>query len=586
MTYIPAVTANVSVANSTTGPLVAAGVFHGTPEDVSQYASLSVSYYVQPPTATGNIIVQFSNTNSDSNWTPISNTVTQVTSLSANGFTLDTTMTCQFFRVLYVNDSTPQTKFVISSIFHPQARIAIKTTRAAELMTDFTDTINTRSMLMGKTQGGGLYEQVATNGENSLTVTVTDPRTAFGEVSVMENFPIAQVDFVYGINTTVTSNVLYGGNASVGVTSGLLKVTAGTNSMAMFRPKKFLKYRSGESTLTRLTAAFTSGGPSSSVQFGGIGFLEPASNVIIDGMGFGYSGTTFGVFWARNSVLGFTPQSSWNVDKLQGSGASGMTIDPTAINIFQLKFQYLGAGNLFYYVMNGLTGRWVLVHNQQNAGKLTTPVFRDPTMHGMWYANCYTTGTVTVSGGSCGQFLEGRRRFLGPKGAYTYAPTASVTNNTNTQMFALHNASYFNGIPNRSQAHLRSISFGGNGSGSGSNQPNGVICVTLVRNPSSGGPTVFTPYNGSLGTNFGTVTGSNIIGQSTMSTNVSQLTTLTGGNLGFAHTIAIGGQSGTIDVTDYEIVLNPGDTLCFMANVVTASGTCYIGSAAFWVEDL
>jgi len=55
---------------------------------------------------------------------------------------------------------------------------------------------------------------------------------------------------------------------------------------------------------------------------------------------------------------------------------------------------------------------------------------------------------------------------------------------------------------------------------------------------------------------------------------------------GFTHVIAIGGQSGPIDVTDYEIVLNPGDTLCFTANVVTASGTCYIGAAAFWVEDL
>lgn len=47
-----------------------------------------------------------------------------------------------------------------------------------------------------------------------------------------------------------------------------------------------------------------------------------------------------------------------------------------------------------------------------------------------------------------------------------------------------------------------------------------------------------------------------------------------------------GGQSGPIDMTDYEIVLNPGDTLCFTANVVTSAGTCYIGSSAFWVEDI
>jgi hypothetical protein len=222
----------------------------------------------------------------------------------------------------------------------------------------------------------------------------------------------------------------------------------------------------------------------------------------------------------------------------------------------------------------------------QNAGTLTTPVFRDPTMHALWYSNCYAVGNnmpVVVQGASLGQFLEGERRFLGPKGAYAYAPSSNVINNVNTMMFALHNANYFNGLANRSQAHIRSISFGGNGSGTGSNQPNGVIVLTLIRNPTSGGPTLFTPYNGSLGTGLA---GSNIIGQSSVSSNITQLAAISGGNTGFTQMVSIGGQSGNIDLTDYEIVLNPGDTLCFTANVVTLSGTCYIGSSAFWVEDI
>jgi hypothetical protein len=127
------------------------------------------------------------------------------------------------------------------------------------------------------------------------------------------------------------------------------------------------------------------------------------------------------------------------------------------------------------------------------------------------------------------------------------------------------------------------VSFGGNGVGTGSNQANGVVAMTLIRNPTSGGPTIFTPYNGSLGSGF---SGSNIIGQSSISSNISQLTGISGGNTGFTHVISLGGQSGPIDMTDMEIVLNPGDTLCFTANVVTQTGTCYIGSSAFWVEDI
>ena len=588
MTYIPAVVASVSAANSTTTALGPGGTFTGTPEDVSQYSSLSVSYYVQPPTATGNIFVQFSNTNSVSNWIPISNTLSQVTALTANGFTLDTTMTCRYFRVIYTNDSTPQTALTIQTIFHPQARVAVKTARIAEAMTDYTDTLNTRALIWGKTNGGNVYEQIASNGQNALVASINEPLTSFGEVSVAEPFPISQIDFVYGINTVITSNITSGSNATVTSTNGLLNLTANAavgSSMAMFRPKKFIKYRPGTSSVTRMTGQFTSGAPANSMQYVGEGFLDPTSNAIIDGLGFGYQGSTFGVFWVRNYAINFIPQTQWNYDTMLGTGKSGFLMDPTKLNIFQFKFQYLGGGNLFYYVLPGKTGRWALAHMIQNAGTLTTPVFRDPTFHAMWYSNCYAVGnntSVAVTGASCGQFVEGQRRFLGPKGAYTYSPTGSVTNNTNTMMFALHNATYFNGIPNRSQAHVRSISFGGNGSGTGSNQPNGVIALTLIRNPTSGGPTIFAPYNGTqVGTN-----GSNIFGQSSVSSNISQLTTISGGNTGFTQVVSIGGNSGNIDMTDYEIVLNPGDTLCFTANVVTASGTCYIGSSVFWVEDI
>ena len=586
MTYIPTVTANVSVLNSTTTALTGGATFTGTPEDVSQYASLSVSFSVQPPGATGNIFVQFSNVSTNAGWFPVSNTVTPVNSTNSNGFTLDTTMICQYFRVMYINDSTPQTSLMIQSIYHPQARVAQKTTRYAETPTDYSDMINTRSMIWGKTVGGGIYEAIASNGENSLVVTVSEPRAAFGELLVAQPTPIAQMDFVYGINTVISSNVLYGSNATVNVSNGLLSVTANSqsgSSMAMFRPKKFIKYRSGESTMTRMTGAFTSGAPAQSLQIAGTGFLEPTSNVLIDGMGFGYQGSVFGVHWFRNSSNTFIPQTSFNYDKLDGKGPSGFTIDPTKINIFQYKFQYLGGGNLFFYVLVS-NGRWVLAHMIQNAGTLTSPVFRDPTMHAMWYSNCYTTSStpVIVQGGSCGQFLEGERRFLGPKGAFVGTPVAALANNTQTMMFALKNATYFNGIPNRSQAHIRSISFGGNGSGSGFNNPNGVITFTLTRNP-TGGPTVWLPYNGSLGTG---TSGSNIIGNSTISSNISPLTTLTGGNTGFTHVVAIGGQSGQIDLSDYEITLNPNDVLCFSANVVSTGSGCYVGASVFWVEDL
>ena len=87
MTYIPVATATVSTVNSTTTALGAGTTFTGTSEDVSQYASISVALYVQPTSATGNVLVQFSNASDFA--VVLSNTVTAVTSTIAGGFTLD-----------------------------------------------------------------------------------------------------------------------------------------------------------------------------------------------------------------------------------------------------------------------------------------------------------------------------------------------------------------------------------------------------------------------------------------------------------------------------------------------------------------
>lgn len=585
MTYIPAVTANVSVANSTIVPLGAGATFIGTPDDVSQYSTLSISYRVQPPTATGNIIVQFSNTNSIVNWIPISNTVTGVTAMTANGFTLDSTMTLQYFRVIYVNDSTIQTSLTISSIYHPQARIATKTSRFAETINDYTDSISTRSAIWGKTLGGGVYEAVASNGNNSLVISHVEPLTSYGDVPVAQNHPVIQLDFCYGINTVISSNIVAGSNATITATNSLLNLStnsASGSSWAVFTPKKYVKYRPGQGTLMRWTAMFANAGPANSIQFSGGGFLEPTSNIMMDGAGFGYDGSTFGIFWYRNYTKTFIPQTAWNLDTCQGTGNSGIILDPTKINVFQLKFQYLGGGDVFFYVMSAFTGRWVEVHIIRNAGSSVNTLFNNPTLRNMWYANNYsgTTQTLSLSGGSCVSFVEGVRQFLGPKGALSNV--AIVVNGVQTLIFALKNATYFNGSPNRSQIRIRNISFAGGGDGGGHASLNGTITLTLVRNPTTGSPLAFTPYNGSNASAI--VTGSNIFGQSTLSSNTSSITEISGGNTGFTQIISFGSET-MIDMTKYDIVLYPNDVLCFLVTPVTTASS-YIGATVFWIEDI
>lgn len=565
MTYIPSVTANVSTVNSTSTALGSGGVFTGTAEDVSQYASLSISYYVQPYTATGNVIVQFSNT--ATNFYPVSNTVTQVTGATANGFTIDTTMTCQYFRVIYVNDSTVQTKLMIQSIFHPQARIAIKTSRFAESMTDVSDCINSRSFIWGKTNGGNIYEQIASNGENSLLASITEPTAAFGEINVAENTPTCQVDFVYGINTQLTSNTT-SNNATVTATNGMAVLTTGAqvNSVASLVTKNYVKYRPGQGSKSRFTALFTAG-VAGSTQIAGV-FGDG-----IDGVGFGYNGTSFGAIYRHSGTDTWIPQSTWNYDTMLGGTASGKVLDPTKINVFQIKFQYLGGGNIFYSILNDFSGRWCLVHMVRNAGTLTSPIFRNPSLPVAFETrNTTNTSAIVLKTASVGQFLEGTRKFLGPMGSIDSAISA-IAATTQTSIVALRNASSYNGISNYSIGHLRQISVSANDSPN----PKGCVNLRVVRNPSTSF-TLFVPYNGSTADGGVTITA----GQSTMSSNLSSIT-VSGGSTIYTATVNIGGST-TIDVTSMDISIYPGDILAVCAYSTTSGPT--VGVSVTWNEDI
>ena len=570
MTYIPAVVANVSQANSTTVALGSGGTFTGTAEDVIQYASISIALNVNPTSSTGNVLVQFSNTASF----PVvfSNTITAVTSVIAAGFTLDVITAARYFRVLYVNDVASAT-VTLQTIFHPQARIAQTTTRYAQTPTDYSDMLNTRAIIWGKTLGGGVYEPVATNGNNSLVVTAAEPSTAFGSLDVSQDTPTCQVDFIYGINTNLTSNTTASGGL-VQWYNGMANVAtvATVSSSASLSSQRYVRYRPGEGVKGRWTAMFTTG-VAGNTQLAGL------ASSTVDGLFWGYNGTSFGIMYRNRSVDTRIPQASWNVDTMTGGllSASGQILDPTKLNVYQIKFQYLGGGNMFFYVLNSYTGRFDLVHLIRNANSATQTNFRNPSMNMLWttYNSVSSTAVCKVSGGSCAMFVEGVRTFLGPLVSEDAYLTA-VPNTTQTSVLAVRNATTFNGIANRAFIHLRSVSVAINGGTTAT-----IVILRIMRNYASG-PTVFVPLNGTTANNGVTITN----GQSCASSNVTAPTsyvTVSGGTQIFS-TVVSATSLATFDLTPYDISIFPGDTVSFAA-YGTAS-TPLVGVTAVWSEDV
>jgi len=112
-------------------------------------------------------------------------------------------------------------------------------------------------------------------------------------------------------------------------------------------------------------------------------------------------------------------QSAWNYDKMDGTGPSGMVLNPQKGNVFQIGFQYLGQGNAFFSIEDENTGRIVLVHQIKNTNRRTAPVLRNPNVAGLITStNTTATTNVEVRCASLATFTEGEFNRLDPKFAH------------------------------------------------------------------------------------------------------------------------------------------------------------------------
>lgn len=121
----------------------------------------------------------------------------------------------------------------------------------------------------------------------------------------------------------------------------------------------------------------------------------------------------------------FIPSGSFNIDKLDGTGPSGMTIDPQTGNVFQIAYQYLGFGNAHFSIEDPETGKFVGFHQMKNANSRTTPVLKNPNVRVLaTSANIGGTTSKKLKTASMAGFIEGTVRNLDPKYALSFTFSA------------------------------------------------------------------------------------------------------------------------------------------------------------------
>lgn len=164
--------------------------------------------------------------------------------------------------------------------------------------------------------------------------------TMLGESQVAEYSPLIELDSSSGLSTVYRDTVTTTNSGSVSNSNGEHNLSTGTtaNSTAQLKTTERGRYMPGI------------------VGLPGIAIRRPTAMTSDQEITWGYYDDTDGIFFGEDSTGIFVRhrhnstdedkvyQSNWNVDPLDGTGPSGLTLDLKKVTIFRYPFLWYGGG--------------------------------------------------------------------------------------------------------------------------------------------------------------------------------------------------------------------------------------------------
>ena len=143
------------------------------------------------------------------------------------------------------------------------------------------------------------------------------------------------------------------------------------------------------------------------------------------------------------------PQSDWNGrDKFDGSGNTGVQLDPTKGNVYKITYQWLGFGRITFSVEDPDDGEFHEVHSIAYANSNTAPSVSNPTLPlNLFAINTSNNSNIVVKSASMGGFIEGVNEVIGARRAKSASITLGATA-AETPILTLKNKAVYQGNVN------------------------------------------------------------------------------------------------------------------------------------------
>lgn len=225
--------------------------------------------------------------------------------------------------------------------------------------------------------------------------------------------------------------------------SAQMTVVASTGSNAILMTKQFFRYQPGKSQLVFITQV---PGVATAGVRKRIGYFGDNDGIFLE-----QNGNTDLAIVRRTSTSGASAdtrvtQANWNIDTMNGSGASGINLDMSKATILVIDLQWLGMGRV--RVGFDVDGSLYYAHEFLNANNLTSPYMKTANLPVRWEMyNTTGASAATMYATCCSVNSEGG--FETERG-YTFATASptdiTVANGSRTLLFSTRVASAFNGI--------------------------------------------------------------------------------------------------------------------------------------------
>lgn len=206
--------------------------------------------------------------------------------------------------------------------------------------------------------------------ETTLPVSIGGTNVdAFGRLRVSQPYTLFDsqnryaADNQFDVATTGTGTTTFLSNEA----AIKMEVTAGGVGSVKRQSYRSFPYQPGKGLLVLMT--FVMDGSQSLNLTQRAGYYNDSNGVFFQRVDGTYA------FVLRSSVTG-TPsdartvtQANWNGDKLDGTGASGLTLDPSKAQILWMDFEWLGVGSVRCgFIING---EYIVCHTFNNANEIT-----------------------------------------------------------------------------------------------------------------------------------------------------------------------------------------------------------------------